>query len=229
MMQNFTTFKTYFAFLGKLVFIILTISCLSSSLALAQEENVLVKEKKERVSPFEKTNFFLQRSKAKLKGRDITTFTAGFEVPVYEQYLKYGFNFSFVTGTFAATDIGLLGRANLPISLWGAGDIGLTASAGFGLSSLFGADEKWNYKVFNPKTEEIESFKPFLRLGYFTSFSLGIEYYPIEWVGISIENHSKFYHYLKDLDKKSKRDPVHRKAFDLNIQNTTVLGLKITF
>lgn len=229
MMQNFTTFKTYFAYLGKLVFIILAISCMASSLALAQEDNVLVKEKKERVSPFEKTNFFLQRSKGHLKGKDITTFTAGFEVPVYEQYLKYGFNFSSVTGVFGATDIGLLGRANLPMSLWGAGDIGLTASAGAGLSSFFIASEKWNYKVFNPKSDEIETFAPTLRLGYFTSFSFGIEYYPIEWVGISIENQSKSYHYLKDLDKKSKKDPVQRKAFDLNIQNTTVLGLKITF
>lgn len=228
-MQNFITFKTYFTWLVKLVFIISAISYASSSVALAEDSNVLIKEKKEVVSPFEKSNFFINKTKDTLKGKDLSIFTAGFEVPVYDKYFKYGFTFSSVTGCFGAVDLGLLARANLPVSLWGAGDISLTGSGGFGISSFFIASDKWKYNVFNSKTEETEVFSPHLRLGYFTSFSFGIEYYPIEWVGISIENQSRTYHYLENLNKKSKQDPVHKKAFDLKLENTTVVGLKVTF
>lgn len=237
-------FNTYFAHLVKVAFIVSMFSCGTPSSALAKDGFRLVEEEKPVVSPFEKANFFLQKSstskiKGEIKGlegnapsgikskKDSSFFAIGFETPIYEKYLRYGFITSFITGAFFAIDLGFLAKASLPISLGQAGDIGVTATGQFGVSSFVGGN--FSNRVFNKKFQQQEDFNPSSRVGHFTAFSFGIEYYPIEWVGISVESQSKTTNYLKDLDKKSKIEAVHKKPFSIKMNNVTVVGLKVTF
>lgn len=192
----------------------------SGNYALADNADTLIQEPEKRISPFEKANLFIHTIQHSKKNVRLNNYIIGFEKPIYEGYINYGFDVGFMSGMLSGVDVGFLIKGKLPISLWSLGDIALTARGNAGMSGIFAAKIPW--------TTVKSTTRP--RFGTFTSLSLGVEYYPIEWVGISLEIQNRFYHYFNARGKNLKDLPANKKqAFDLKLEKIIVAGLKITF
>lgn len=184
---------------------------------------------KEALDPFEMANFYINHSKATINTntgkktikQEFSNHVIGFEKPVYRNNIAYGFEVGVTSGVLYALDTLLILKLSAPFNLDSLGNIALITKGGVGISSLF-------YK------EQLGPLHPrrAARFGIVNYFSFGLEYYPTEWVGISIESQLRDYKYIKDNKKSTKNVDgilLESSAFDINLDNIISVGLKITF
>ena len=118
----------------------------------------------------------------KLGAKDFSSWILGMEKPIYKNYLSYGFEFGAFGRVIEGISATLAAKLSAPISLGALGDIALITRGNFGLSCLTGSQLK---------------NLPKRRLGTIISWSVGVEYYPVEWVGLAVEMRTNIYNYGK--------------------------------
>ena len=133
----------------------------------------------------------------------ILTLTLG--KPIYKKYISYELNFSglYNSGsnettssegeevslpTYIAIDTVFAIRGKIPIQLSSAGDLAITAATGVGISALLFGEASGD-KINN------EGNIIWSRFGFVRTISLGIHYFPIKWLAITIELQNRFYYY----------------------------------
>jgi hypothetical protein len=202
--------------------------------------------KKRRISPFEMSSISFSRfghkysivekatgNKVFKKNGKFTNYSIYIEKPVYDKYISYGIDFGLNLGVkpFTATslDTALSLKLKAPVYLGDVGDIALTLSGGFGVSTFLGGHSGTPILKIdrNSNRKHAESKKIELRLGSVKILKYGIDYFPVKWLGLSLEWQSRFYNYGKSQFKKS--DYILYSGFKYNVKNQITLGIKTTF
>jgi hypothetical protein len=110
----------------------------------------------------------------------------------------------------------------LPLSIGRIGDISIFAQGNVGISNMF------KNSICDETTGRTRASN---RFGSAVFLSAGVEYYPIEWVGLSVETQSRFYNYLAPIENKKKvrNEYYNYDPFSFKIANIVTTGLKINF
>ena len=68
------------------------------------------------------------------------------------------------------------------------------------------------------------------RFGIVKTLSFGVHYFPIKWVGITIELQNRFYDYKKDSGSKiiDEKESRYKKTFAFSTDNMLVIGVRTT-
>ncbi len=164
------------------------------------------------------------------------------EKPMYKKYISYGLTWGLGFGinpfTAFTSDTVLYIKAKAPIYLGYVGDIGLFVSGGLGVSIFtFGYSGSQEDSVAAVGTAlGVDNYsKPIeLRRGLVKIFKYGIDYYPIQWFGITLGFQTKTYDYAQSqfigTDKeKSARKLTFADKFSFVVKNSFFFSIRTTF
>jgi hypothetical protein len=198
---------------------------------------------KKRISPFEMSSVSFSMFRYKynivekatgnetfIKNGKLTNYSIYIEKPVYGKCVSYGIDFGLNLGInpFTATslDTALSLKLKAPFYLGNVGDIAFTVSGGFGVSTFLGGNS--GTLVLKTDGRKYKASKKIeLRLGSVKILKYGIDYFPIKWLGFSLELQSRFYNYGKSQFKKS--DFILYSGIKYNVKNQITFGVKTTF
>jgi hypothetical protein len=142
---------------------------------------------------FKSPQFFFKKFIPTNSDDGLNAYSFGFEKNIYEGYISYGYEFllsKIEKGFFI--DTGLLLKFRSPSIEMNNIKFALTATTSFGVS-----DCMCFYKVESTKSKEMGS-----KISLFGSLSTGVECFPVEWLGFSLEYHNRYYGLLYKTDKK---------------------------
>ncbi|NQY43472.1 MAG: hypothetical protein HRT87_09035 [Legionellales bacterium] len=209
---------------------------------------------KRRISPFEMSSISFERISFDFRvveeatGNSIfkknakhTLYLIDIEKPMYKKYISYGLTWGPGVGVKPFTgfsfDTILYVKLKAPFYLGNIGDVSLFVTGGIGISNIM-----YMYSGTNPLNTELGSIvatqvdswsKPMeLRRGFAKVLKYGVEYYPIQWLGIGLGMQIRAYNYAQSQFVKEKNiltSSLFMEKFSFTTKSSFFISFKTTF